>query len=161
MDVERVKRIRDLVKSFGLSYSVAARANLITDDIVATLKDMNVTAIGIGMESNSQNILDFLGKGNTVEDNQRATYIIRKYGIHLHCSFIMGVPVETKDDLKKTYKFILKNNLSCDLYELMRFPNTPIYEGSRDWNACQVQNAKMPLYYRWRRFVSRQLQKLH
>ncbi len=88
MDVKRVKRIRDLVKKFGLSYSVAARANLITDDVVATLKDMNVTAIGIGMESNSQKILDFLEKGNTVKDNQRAVDIARKYGIHLHCSFI-------------------------------------------------------------------------
>jgi anaerobic magnesium-protoporphyrin IX monomethyl ester cyclase len=160
MDAERVKRIRDLVKPFGLTYSVAARANLVTDDVVSALKDMGVTSIGIGIESHSQRILDYLGKGNTVEDNQRAVDIIRKYGIGLGCSFIKGVPVETKDDLKKTYKFIQKNNLAYDLYELMRFPNTPIYEGSKDWNACKVQYAKIPLYYRLRRFVSRQLYNL-
>jgi anaerobic magnesium-protoporphyrin IX monomethyl ester cyclase len=160
INAERVKRIRDLVKPFSLTYAVAARANLITDDVVAALKDMGVTSIGIGIESHSQRILDYLDKGNTVEDNQRAVDIIRKYNIHLHCSFIKGVPVETKDDLKKTYKFIQKNNLAYDLYELMRFPNTPIYEGSKDWNACKVQYAKIPLYYRLRRFVSRQLYNL-
>jgi anaerobic magnesium-protoporphyrin IX monomethyl ester cyclase len=150
IDAERVKRIRDLVKPFGLTYAVAARANLITDDIVATLKDMGVTAIGIGMESYSQRILDYLGKGNTVEDNQRAVDIIRRHGIHLNCSFIRDVPIETRDDLKKTYEFIKRNNLPYDMYRLMKFPNTPLYDGSTDWDACKV-HYYVPIHLKLRR----------
>jgi radical SAM superfamily enzyme YgiQ (UPF0313 family) len=150
MDSERVKRIRDLVKPFGLRYAVAARANLVTDDVVATLKDMGVTAIGIGMESYSQRILDYLGKGNTVEDNQRAVDIIRRHGIQLSCSFIRDVPIETRDDLKKTYEFIKRNNLSYDMYRLMKFPNTPLYDGSTDWDACKV-HYYVPIHLKLRR----------
>lgn len=150
MDAKRVKRIRDLVKPLGLTYAVAARANLITDDVIATLKDMGVTAIGIGMESNSQRILDYLGKGNTVEDNQRAVDIIRRHGIHVQCSFIRDVPIETRDDLKKTYDFIKRNNLSYDMYRLMKFPNTPLYDGSTDWDACKV-HCYVPIRLRLRR----------
>jgi anaerobic magnesium-protoporphyrin IX monomethyl ester cyclase len=150
MDAERVKRIRDLVKPLGLTYAIAARANLVTDDVVATLKDMGVTAIGIGMESYSQRILDYLGKGNTVEDNQTAVDIIRRHGIHVQCSFIRDVPIETRDDLKKTYEFIKHNNLSYDMYRLMKFPNTPLYDGSTDWDACKV-HCYVPIRLRLRR----------
>jgi len=154
MNAERVKRIRDLVKPFGMTYAVTARANLITDDITATLKDMGVTAIGIGMESHSQRILDYLDKGNTVEDNQRAVDIIRSHGIHLHCSFIRDVPIEKKDDLKKTFQFIKRNSLPYDLYRLTKFPNTPLYDDSTDWDACKIHNY-VPFQIKLRQKISR------
>ena len=153
MDLERVKRIRDLVKPLGLRYSVAARANLVTEEVAAVLKDMNVTNVGIGFESNSQRILDLLGKGNKVEDNQRAINIIRKYGIHVTGSFIRDVPSETRTDIRKTYQFIKRNRLAHDMYRLMRFPNTPLYEGSTDWSKCEVKTC-LPLTMRLRRMVS-------
>ena len=154
MDVERVKKIRDLVKPLGLSYSVAARANLVTDDVVAVLKDMNVVSVGIGMESYSQRILDYLDKVNTTEDNQRAINIIRKHKIHLHCSFIRNVPIETKEDLNETYRFIRRNKLSYDMYRLMKFPNTPLYEGSTDWDSLKVK-CYVPLHLKLRRVAEK------
>jgi radical SAM superfamily enzyme YgiQ (UPF0313 family) len=155
LDVNRVKRIAELVKGSGLTFNVAARANLITDNIVTTLKGMGVTEVGVGFESNSQRILDWLQKGNTVKDNQRAVDILRKHKLHFHCSFIRGVPIETKEDLKSTFKFITKNLLSYDMYWLMRFPNTPLYQGSTDWNACKVRYSKLPMSYRLQRRFKR------
>jgi anaerobic magnesium-protoporphyrin IX monomethyl ester cyclase len=155
LDVNRVKKIAELVEGSGLTFNVAARANLITDDIVITLKGMGVTAVGVGFESNSQRILDWLQKGNTVKDNQRAVDILRKHKLHFHCSFIRGIPIETKEDLKSTFKFITKNQLSYDMYWLMRFPNTPLYQGSTDWNACKVRYSKIPMSYRLQRRFKR------
>lgn len=138
LSLERVKAIRDLVKPFGMTFSVAARANQITDEAVLILKDMGVVSVGMGLESNSAKVLEWLNKGNTPEDNQRAVDLLHKHGVAFHASFIRDVPVETKGDLKATYDFIKRNNVSFDMYRLMAFPNTPIYEGSEDWDACRV-----------------------
>ena len=153
LDLNRVRQIKDLVKDLGLSYTVAVRANLVTQEVAALLKEMNVKNVGIGFESNSERILKYLQKGNTPEDNQRAVDIIRKYNLHLNGSFIKGVPTETKEDLKKTNAFIRKNKIPYDMYRLMRFPNTPLYEGDENWDKCKVHYC-IPKARRIRRTMS-------
>lgn len=138
LDIERVRQIKDLVKPLGLRYSIEARANLITEEVATILKDMGVKAIGMGFESNSQRILDYLHKGNTVEDNQRAVNILRKYGIKFSGSFIRNIPIETPKDLKLTYDFIHKNAIPYDMYNLQKYPGTPIYEGNENWDSYKV-----------------------
>lgn len=138
LDVERVKQIKELVKPLGLTYSVSARANLVTKEVVKLLKEMGVVTVGIGFESNSPKILKYLQKGNTVKDNQRAVDILRKYKIRVFGSFIRDIPVETKEDLKATYNFIHRNKLPYVMYRLMRYPGTPIYDGSEDWDSYKI-----------------------
>jgi len=138
LDVERVRKIKELVKDLGLTYTIGARANLITEEVVTTLKDMGVTMVGMGFESNSQRILDYLCKGNTVEDNQRAVDILYKHEIGVAGSFIRNVPIETSEDLKLTYDFIRRNRIPHDMYRLMRYPGTPLYDGNEDWDSYRV-----------------------
>jgi radical SAM superfamily enzyme YgiQ (UPF0313 family) len=139
LSLERVKAIRDLVKPFGMTFSVAARANQITDEAVLVLKDMGVVAVGMGLESNSAKILEWLNKGNTPEDNQRAVDILHRHELSFAASFIRGIPGETDADLAATYSFIERNHIGFDMYYLMRFPNTPLYEGSTDWDGCRIR----------------------
>jgi radical SAM superfamily enzyme YgiQ (UPF0313 family) len=139
LNVPRARKVSELVKDLDVTFSLSIRANLVTDEMAFIMKDMHVTDVGMGLESNSQRILDYLHKGNTVQDNQRAVDILRKYGFRVHCSFIRDIEIETKADLKLTYDFIRRNKLSYDMYRLMKFPNTPIYEGSENWDICKVQ----------------------
>jgi len=139
LSLERVKLIRDLVKPFGMTFSVAARANQVTDEAVLTLKDMGVTAVGMGLESNSAKILEWLEKGNTPEINQKAVDVLHRHKLPFAASFIRGIPGETGADLTATYSFIKRNHIGFDMYRLMRFPNTPLYEGSQDWDACRIR----------------------
>ena len=139
LDMDRVRYIRDLVKGCGVEFTIAARADLVTDDAAEVLKSMNVTSVGMGLESNSLRVLQWLQKGNTPEINQRAVDILRRHGLRVHCSFIRDTPIETKADLSATMSFIKKNKLSFDLYSLMPFPNTPLWGGKEDWRACAVR----------------------
>lgn len=140
LDMDRVAKIADLVKNSGIEFAVGgARANLVTDEVATILKSMNVTSVGMGLESNSQKVLDWLQKGNTVEDNQRAVNILRRHGLRVHCSFIRDIPIETKADLSATYGFIRRNNLSFDMYSLMGFPNTPLWDKTDNWRGCAVR----------------------
>jgi bacteriochlorophyll C12 methyltransferase len=138
LSLDRVKAIRDFVKGYGLSFNVAARANQVTDESVSVLKDMGVVKIGMGLESNSARVLEWLEKGNTPEINQNAVDVLHKQGMPFHASFIRDTPVEKKEDLKATYDFIQRNHIEFEMYRLMPFPNTPIYDGRRDWDACRI-----------------------
>jgi len=144
LSLERVKAIRDLVKPYGLAYSVALRANQVTGESVSVLKDMGVVKVGMGLESNSARVLEWLEKGNTPEINQHAVDVLRKAGMPFIASFIRDIPVESREDLEETYRFIKKNNIEFDMYRLMPFPNTPIYDGRRDWDACQIKQYNKP-----------------
>lgn len=139
IDLGRVKTLKSLLPS-DVTFTVAARANQLTVEACEVLKDLGVAQVGVGMESNSDAVLKILQKGNTSEDNQNAVDNLRKQGIRLSASFICNVPGETKLDLQETFRFIKRNKISYDLYRLMRFPNTPLYEGSTDWGKCKVRN---------------------
>lgn len=144
LSLPRVKAICELVKGYGLTFNVAARANQITEESVSMLKDMGVTKIGMGLESNSARVLSWLEKGNTPKDNQNAVNVLHKTRMPFIASFIRDTPVETKEDLAETYRFIVENCIEFDMYHLMPFPNTPIYDGRRDWDACRIKKYNQP-----------------
>jgi len=154
LDTERVEQIKDLVKDLKLTYSIQARANLITEELVKILKEMKVVTVGIGFESHAPKVLEYLQKGNTPEDNQRAVDILRKHKIRVHGSFIRDVPIETKQDLKTTHNFIRQNNIPYDMYRLRGYPVTPIYHGSEDWDSFAVYRY-VPMTVRIKEFLVR------
>jgi anaerobic magnesium-protoporphyrin IX monomethyl ester cyclase len=142
LSLSRVKVICELVKDYGLSFNVAARANQITDEALTVFKQMGVVKVGMGLESNSAKVLEWLEKGNTPIDNQCAVDLLHKHKIPFVASFICGTPVESKADLAETYRFIKHNHVEFDMYRLMPFPNTPIYDGRRDWDSCRIRMVK-------------------
>jgi radical SAM superfamily enzyme YgiQ (UPF0313 family) len=158
LSLPRVKAIRDYVKGYGLTFNIAARANQITEESVSVLKDMGVSKVGMGLESNSARVLSWLEKGNTPQDNQHAVDVLHKAKMPFVASFIRDTPVETKEDLAETYRFIAKNCIEFDMYHLMPFPNTPIYDGRRDWDACRIKQYNQP--NRAGLFAKRVLQRL-
>jgi radical SAM superfamily enzyme YgiQ (UPF0313 family) len=86
-----------------------------------------------GTESGSQEILDFITKDTTVEDNIRLVELGKKYGITIVCSTFIGLP--TKDVSKEfdiNVKFIDKlMDISPDnTYYLLiytPYPGSPLY----------------------------------
>lgn len=139
LNLDRVKAIRDYIKGSGLTFAAALRANQVTDEVVSVLKDMGVCKVGMGLESNSYRVLQWLNKGNTPEINQKAVDALRRGGLDFSASFIYGTPVEDATDLKITYDFIKRNKIEFDMYRLMKYPNTPLYDGNRDWDSCRIR----------------------
>ena len=133
-DKARVKKIVGLIKKEGInkkvSFSVLARTNLIDDEICKLLKEMNTSAVMCGFESGSQKVLDYLKRGTTtVEKNQNAINLLKKYGFNFAGTFIIGSPEETMEDMEKTLKFIRKNDFqNGDTYVLTPLPGTPLWQ---------------------------------
>lgn len=141
-DKKRLREIVDLIRKQELhrelTFMVALRADLIDDEVMTLLKEMNVTNIFMGVESASEHVLKYL-KSNTVtvKDMQNAIDLCHRYDIQLEASFIVGSPIETREDLKTTYDFIYENYAAGKLdmiavYHLTPFPGTKVWEYAKE-----------------------------
>lgn len=131
---KRFHKIVDLIKkeriNEEISFSINARANLISDDLVKKFVEMSIKGVSLGLESMSPEILHWAkGESITVNDNINAVNILKKYGIHCWASFIIGFPMDTHETINATLNYIKKSPLdSFDVYLLAPFPGTPIWE---------------------------------
>jgi len=149
----RIKKILELLKKENLigkvNFACNARSNVVTNELVLLLKEMSITAIGMGFESGSPKTLKYLkGDNICVKDHITALTTLRKHEIEPHVSFIIGSPQESKEDVLETLAFIKKNRLfSFDLYVLTPFPGTPVWDYAKarnlinedmDWDILNV-----------------------
>ncbi|VVB56323.1 Ribosomal protein S12 methylthiotransferase RimO [uncultured archaeon] len=134
LNKERVKRISELIEQKGInskvSFSVQARVNLISEEICQCLKKMNVTGIGFGFESGSENMLKSL-KGSSVSISQttKTIELCKKYEFSVFGPFIIGSPYETKKDIIKSIEFFKKQPIdNSDIYIATPLPGTQMWD---------------------------------
>ncbi len=131
------KRIKDIIKLLEengylgkVQFSGHGRANLIDEKMAKLLKKIGFKAVPIGFESSNKETLKYLKGGSvTVEDNQRAVRLIKKYGMRVHGSFIIGAPKETRSQIMETFEFIKNNDFDEIFVNLLTpLPGTPLWE---------------------------------
>lgn len=113
-----------------IKYYAQARAISLDDEILLAAKRSGCIQIGIGFESGSERILNYLKRGFvTVEDNKRAAKLCRNHKIKVFGNFIVGAPDEEWSDLELTRKFIFENKIDdAAVFMLMPFPGTELWD---------------------------------
>jgi len=89
-------------------FRLTSRVNekLVTKEFLDMAHRAGVWYIFYGIESGSQYMLDRMKKGITVDEIRRAIRMTREAHIFSYCSFIVGLPGETKGTLLETEKLI-------------------------------------------------------
>ncbi len=133
-NVPRFWRIHDLWMGKGcnrrLKLRAFVRSNLLTPEIATAMREMGFRRVRFGAESGSDRMLKLLNKGATVEDNRRAVDTARKAGLSISCSFMHGLPGETKEDREATRSFIKENKIKVEgWYRYQSFPGTRLWNG--------------------------------
>jgi len=112
-DIGKAKAITDHIieKKYGFAWEAASRVTnffqgRVDDEFLRKLKLSGCYLIGFGVESGSQRILNYLRKGQTIDQVRHAVKQCVKYGITPSCSFLIGVPNETAADREETYRLI-------------------------------------------------------
>lgn len=88
----------------GMRWICNSRVNTLTEEVIVAMRDAGLEAIYFGVESGSQRILDYYGKGTTVEQARKAFALCHKYGIATVAFFMIGAPIETRADIEETRK---------------------------------------------------------
>lgn len=100
------KRVVDIcteIKKRGLeiTWSCSSRIDTITAELLKMMKSAGCVAIYYGIESASKRILDYYRKKISLEKAKEVVRATKKAGISAICSFILGAPMETKEEMKK------------------------------------------------------------
>ena len=134
----RLAEITALLKKKGLhnkiKFTCSCRADLVNENIAGLLKDMGIVSVGMGLESGSSRILKYLkGEAASVEKNSNAVNVLKKHGIAVNASLVIGSPDETEAEMMETYNFIKKSSLDLvDIYVLTPYPGTPVWGYAKD-----------------------------
>jgi len=179
-DKKRFEKIVDLMKQKGINKRIrftfmAVRSNLVDQWLCSMIKELNVGFICFGVESGTDRILGLMGKGITVEQNQRA--LDNSYSAGLPCagSFIVGWPSETEEEVRETYEFLLRNvrenklGASAPINILTPMPGTPVWDtavasgdinlANFDWKRLGIfasyRNSKVKTFEEWINFRNR------
>ena len=131
---KRVEAICDEIIRRGIevSWSCSSRVDTINEELLKKMKKAGCKAIYFGVESANQKILDYYRKRIDLKKVFRAIRLAKKYGIMTICSFIIGAPNETKEDMKNTLKLALKLDPDYAQFSILTpYPGTEIYEEAK------------------------------
>ena len=130
---KRVFEIRDEILKRKLKVKFAfpngIRADFLSEEILKALKDMGVYSISVGVESGSQEILDKAHKGVKLEKIEEIFILAKKLKIETWAFFILGLPGENIETIKKTIRFAKKINPDIAKFHILKpFPGTEVYD---------------------------------
>jgi len=144
VNIDRLKKILELMKTKSfykkISFFCETRTDIFNEEMAAILKEMNVKTMAFGFESGSEKELKYLKRNTTtIEDNQRACDICKKYGFAINGYFIIGSPIQTKEDLEKTVRFIENNKIDyLSIATATPFPGSDWWEYAKKLGLVEI-----------------------
>lgn len=113
-------------------YIASTRIDRVNKDMLKAMKEANVFSIVYGAECGNQRILDGIRKGFTLEQTEQAIRWTKEAGIKVDTNFILGLPYENEETIRRTLDFIMKLNPDfLNLAILAPFPCTEVYEWAK------------------------------
>lgn len=133
-DIERVRKICNLLINKGINKKIKWYANVRVSLDLETMKLMKQAGCRLiipGYESGVQEILNNAHKGTTIEQSIEFAKNAKKAGLLVHGCFIIGLPGETRETVRKTVEFAKKLDPDdIQFFPLIVYPGTEAYEWS-------------------------------
>jgi anaerobic magnesium-protoporphyrin IX monomethyl ester cyclase len=113
----------------NLEWVCDTRVDLISSDLLKEMKDAGCSSIFFGVQSGSPRILKKLNIKLTREQFVEGFKLCRKEGIQIACSFMLGIPGETKEDMETTYEFAKELDPDwCQFNVFIACPDSALYQ---------------------------------
>jgi hopanoid biosynthesis associated radical SAM protein HpnJ len=127
-------RARDIAKRLGrlgLTWSCNSRAN-IEYDTIKFFKECGLRLFLVGYESGNDAILTRIKKGVTTVEMRRFTKACHGAGVVVHGTFVLGLPVETRETIEQTIRFAQELDVfSLQVSLAAPYPGTELFEMAR------------------------------
>lgn len=138
-NLPRARDIAQRLKPLGITWSCNSRAN-VNYQTLKLMRECGLRLLLVGYESGNPEILKRVKKGVTLEEARTFTKHCRELGIVIHGTFVLGLPVETKETIEETIRFAIELDLfSIQVSLAAPYPGTELYETARQngWFATQ------------------------
>lgn len=126
---ERITELCDFMKDLNLVWFCNVRVDTVDFETLKLMKDSGCVLVMIGVEAGTQEQLNILKKGTTIEQIEEAFKNIHKVGLDSFSTFILGAPNETKETMDATIKLAKKINSKFSMFfNMVPYPGTEIYD---------------------------------
>lgn len=94
-------------RNYGITWKAEGRVDLVDEKLLNLMKRAGCDTLAYGVESANQHGLDWIGKKTTPDMARNAFEATRRAGIKTIGYFILGIPVETLADARRTIQFAI------------------------------------------------------
>jgi hopanoid biosynthesis associated radical SAM protein HpnJ len=128
------------LKHLNMTWSCTSRVT--TDyETLKAMKEAGARLLIVGYESGDQQILKNIKKGATVDMARRFTANCKKLGLIIHGDFIVGLPGETRESIRKTIDFAKELDVETIQVSLAHpYPGTEFYEHAKKNNLITIDS---------------------
>ncbi|MDB6031960.1 MAG: Radical superfamily [Verrucomicrobiales bacterium] len=143
-NLPRAREIAKKLAPLGVHWSCNSRAN-IDYDTIKSFKDAGLRLFLVGYESGNEDILKRIKKGVTTDEMRKFTKSCHQAGVVIHGTFILGLPIETKQTIENTINFAKELDVfSLQVSLAAPYPGTELYEMAKQ-NGWFVKKDKTDL----------------
>ena len=159
-DLNHAKGVCNEIINRGLSFPWVPRSGIrvdrVTPDLLNLMRKAGCYHTPFGIESGSQEVLDRMKKGITVDQVIRAVQMSKDAGMETTGYFMFGLPGETKDTIMKTIEFALQLRLDHNKFGVaIPLPGTEFFElldqegllKTNDWEKFTYSTPPWELYH--------------
>ena len=118
----------------ALRWYCNARVDTVTRKMIKKMAEARCCMIGYGIESGSQDLLNYIRKGISVQQVRYAVELTKEFGIKTIGYFMLALPKETPEIGKETIQFAI--DLDLDLAQFV--PTRPLF-GTRLYDLCKEE----------------------
>ena len=139
----RKERTIELCKKLQpLNFTWSCTSRVTTDyDTLKAMKEAGCRLLIVGYESGDPQILKNIKKGATVEMAQRFTANCKKLGLLVHGDFIIGLPGETRESIRKTIDFAKRLDTETIQVSIAHpYPGTEFYDYVKKNNLITIDS---------------------
>jgi hopanoid biosynthesis associated radical SAM protein HpnJ len=128
------------LKPLKMTWSCTSRVT--TDyDTLKAMKEAGCRLLIVGYESGDQQILKNIKKGATIDMARRFTANCKKLGLIIHGDFIVGLPGETRESIRKTIDFAKEMDVQTIQVSLAHpYPGTEFYDYVKKNNLITIDS---------------------
>ncbi|MBI3929831.1 MAG: B12-binding domain-containing radical SAM protein [Armatimonadetes bacterium] len=134
-DRKRIREIAEELEVHGLAGRVGficfGRTRGIQPDLAADLARMGVQEIYLGADTAADQLNERRRSPGVFQRNQRAVDLCADTGMKVDCSFVVGLPHQTPEDLDQVLDFVVHNRprlKSIQISPVNLFPGTPLWD---------------------------------
>ncbi len=131
-------------RKLHIKWNCKTRVNIVDEELLKKMRQAGCYLISYGVESAVQKNLNFLRKGITPEQVEKAFKMTKKAGIQVEGYFVIGIPGETVEEIEETIKFAKKIKPDYAQFSILTpLPETDLYtyacenklmRGDVDWS---------------------------
>lgn len=127
-----VAKFCEEIEKLNLTWSCYSRLDLVDEPMLRAMKKAGCWNIFFGIEAGSQDLLDNIKKKMTVQQLAEKVKLVKKCGIEIRGSFMIGLPGETPEKARQTIQFAI--DLDPDYAQ---FTITTPYPGTELWQTAE------------------------